>query len=146
MNYRVLPALLLCLPLLAHADAPATTPKSPTLYEQLGGVDNIRGVMDDFVARLKKDPRIGDQFANTNAFRLSALLTDQVCEATGGPCRYTGLDMKAAHAGMTITKAHFNALVEVLIESMNAKGVPFDKQTAILALLAPMHREVITVR
>ena len=82
----------------------------------------------------------------TNEARLASQLTDQVCEATGGPCRYIGLDMKAAHAGMTITKAHFNALVEVLVASMNAKGVPFDKQTDILALLAPMHRDVITVR
>lgn len=146
MKQRILPVLLLCAPMLAFAGTPASAPASPTLYEQLGGKDNIRAVMDDFVARLKQDPRIGDQFKNTNAFRLAALLTDQVCEATGGPCRYTGMDMKAAHAGMTITKAHFNALVEVLVASMNAKGVPFDKQTAILALLAPMHRDVITVR
>jgi len=146
MKRHVLPVLLLCLPMLAWADAPVPSTPSPTLYEQLGGKDNIRALMDDFVARVKQDPRIGDQFANTNAFRLAALLTDQVCEATGGPCRYTGLDMKAAHAGMTITKAHFNALVEVLVASMNAKGVPFDKQTTILALLAPMHRDVITVR
>lgn len=119
---------------------------SPTLYEQLGGKENIRALMDDFVARVKVDPRIGDQFQNTDANRLASQLTDQVCEATGGPCKYVGLDMKAAHAGMTITKAHFNALVEVLVASMNAKGVPFDKQTDILALLAPMHRDVITVR
>lgn len=118
----------------------------PTLYEQLGGKQSIRSLMDDFVARLKADSRIGDQFRTTNAERLASQLTDQVCEATGGPCKYVGLDMKAAHAGMTITKAHFNALVEVLQTSMNAKGVPFDKQLEILALLAPMHRDVITSR
>lgn len=117
-----------------------------TLYEQLGGKENIRALMDDFVKRVKADPRIGDQFAATDANRLASQLTDQVCEATGGPCKYVGLDMKAAHAGMTITKAHFNALVEVLVASMNDAKVPFDKQTDILALLAPMHRDVITVR
>jgi hemoglobin len=117
-----------------------------TLYEQLGGKENIRALMDDFVKRVKADPRIGDQFAATDANRLASQLTDQVCEATGGPCKYVGLDMKAAHAGMVITKAHFNALVEVLVDSMNANKVPFDKQTDILALLAPMHRDVITVR
>jgi hemoglobin len=119
---------------------------SGSLYDQLGGKESIRTVMDDFVARVKADPRIGDQFQNTDANRLASQLTDQVCEATGGPCKYVGLDMKAAHAGMTITKAHFNALVEVLVASMNAKGVPFDLQTDILTLLAPMHRDVITVR
>lgn len=129
---------------LALSSTPAVA--STTLYEQLGGKENIRALMDDFVTRVAADPRIGDQFKNTDAKRLASQLTDQVCEATGGPCKYVGLDMKAAHAGMTITKAHFNALVEVLIASMNAKGVPFDKQTDILALLAPMHRDVITVR
>ena len=119
---------------------------SGSLYDQLGGKESIRTVMDDFVVRAKADPRIGDQFQHTDANRLASQLTDQVCEATGGPCKYVGLDMKAAHAGMTITKAHFNALVEVLVASMNAKGVPFDLQTDILALLAPMHRDVITVR
>lgn len=124
--------------------AMASTEKS--LYEQLGGRESIRTVMDDFVVRLKADSRIGDQFEHTNADRLASQLTDQVCEATGGPCQYVGLDMKAAHAGMTITKAHFNALVEVLQTSMNAYNVPFDLQLEILALLAPMHRDVITVR
>lgn len=133
-------AFAMCLPMAAHASS------EKSLYEQLGGKESIRMVMDDFVVRLKADPRIGDQFAATNADRLASQLTDQVCEATGGPCKYVGLDMKAAHAGMTITKAHFNALVEVLQTSMNAHNVPFDIQLEVLSMLAPMHRDVITVR
>ncbi|MEW6204899.1 MAG: group 1 truncated hemoglobin [Pseudomonadota bacterium] len=130
----------LCLPIAVQASP------EKSLYEQLGGKESIRKVMDDFVVRLKADPRIGDQFAATNADRLASQLTDQVCEATGGPCKYVGLDMKAAHAGMTITKAHFNALVEVLQTSMNVHSVPFDLQLEVLSMLAPMHRDVITVR
>lgn len=133
-------AFVMCLPMAAQASS------DKSLYEQLGGKESIRMVMDDFVVRLKADPRIGDQFAATNAERLASQLTDQVCEATGGPCKYVGLDMKAAHAGMTITKAHFNALVEVLQTSMNQYKVPFDVQLEVLSMLAPMHRDVITVR
>ncbi len=133
-------AFAMCLPMVAQASS------EKSLYEQLGGKESIRLVMDDFVVRLKADPRIGDQFATTNADRLASQLTDQVCEATGGPCKYVGLDMKAAHAGMTITKAHFNALVEVLQTSMNAHNVPFDIQLEVLSMLAPMHSDVITVR
>lgn len=136
--FVVASSLVLATPALANSD--------PTLYEQLGGKDSIRTVMDDFVQRLKMDTRIGDQFKHTNADRLAGLLTEQVCEATGGPCKYTGRDMKSSHVGMTITKAHFNALVEVLVDSMSAAGVPFALQTDVLALLAPMHRDVITVR
>ncbi|WP_394672796.1 group 1 truncated hemoglobin [Limnobacter sp.] len=133
-------AMAMCLPIAAQVGP------EKSLYDQLGGKESIRKVMDDFVVRLKADPRIGDQFAATNAERLASQLTDQVCEATGGPCKYVGLDMTAAHAGMVITKAHFNALVEVLQISMNAHSVPFDIQLEVLSMLAPMHRDVITVR
>lgn len=133
-------AFVMCLPMAAQASS------EKSLYEQLGGKESIRTVMDDFVVRLKADPRIGDQFAATDAERLASQLTDQVCEATGGPCKYVGLDMKAAHAGMVITKAHFNALVEVLQTSMNQYKVPFNVQLEVLSMLAPMHRDVITVR
>ncbi|WP_246065925.1 group I truncated hemoglobin [Limnobacter alexandrii] len=133
-------AVAMCLSVSAQASS------DKTLYEQLGGKESIRMVMDDFVVRLKADPRIGDQFAATNADRLASQLTDQVCEATGGPCKYVGADMKTAHEDMVITKAHFNALVEVLQTSMNAHSVPFDIQLEVLSMLAPMHRDVITVR
>lgn len=131
---------------LALSPASAMADEPVTLYSQLGGKESIRTVMDDFVQRLKQDERIGDQFKFTNADRLAGLLTEQVCEATGGPCTYSGRDMKSSHAGMVITKAHFNALVEVLVDSLNAAKVPFALQTDILALLAPMHRDIITER
>ena len=47
---------------------------------------------------------------------------------------------------MDITKAHFNALVEVLQAAMAAQGIAFAQQNRLLALLAPMHRDIITVR
>jgi hemoglobin len=73
-------------------------------------------------------------------------LADQFCVVSGGPCVYKGADMKSAHANFDIAKADFNALVEVLQQSMDAKAIPFKEQNKLLALLAPMHREVITVK
>ncbi|MBA4267232.1 MAG: group 1 truncated hemoglobin, partial [Comamonadaceae bacterium] len=55
-------------------------------------------------------------------------------------------DMKTAHANMDVTKGHFNALVEVLQQSMDARGISFTRQNQMLALLAPMHRDVINTR
>jgi hemoglobin len=52
--------------------------------------------------------------------------------------------MKTAHEGMGVRTSHFNALVEVLQESMDAKKIPFTVQNRMLALLAPMHRDIIT--
>ena len=119
---------------------------APGLYQAIGEKPGIRALMDDFVVRLKADSRIGDQFKETNAENLASQLTDQVCQLAGGPCVYKGPDMKTAHEGMEITRAHFNALVEVLQASMDAKGISFQSQNQILALLAPMHRDTVTVR
>ncbi len=116
------------------------------LYQAFGEQAGIRALMDDFVARLKADTRIGDQFKDANAANLAKQLGDQLCQLSGGPCVYKGPNMKEAHASMDITRAHFNALVEVLQQSMDARGIPFTRQNQMLALLAPMHRDVITVK
>ena len=131
----------------ARSDASAY-PMAPAagLYQAFGEEAGIRRLMDDFVLRLKADPRIGEQFQDTNLANLAKSLSDQLCQLSGGPCVYRGPDMKTAHADRDTTRAQFNALVEVLQQSMEARGIPFPRQNQMLALLAPMHRDVITVR
>ena len=90
--------------------------------------------------------RIGEQFAETRLDNLASQLGDQLCQLSGGPCVYKGPDMKTAHSTMDVTRAHFNALVEVLQQSMDARGIPFTRQNQMLALLAPMHRDVVNTR
>ena len=102
--------------------------------------------MDDFVNRVVKDPRIGSHFKEVKPAALKQSLTDQICQLSGGPCQYEGADMKSAHADMDIHKGHFNALVEVLQTAMDAQDIPFAQQNRLLALLAPMHRDIITLR
>ena len=55
-------------------------------------------------------------------------------------------DGRVAAAGAADREALHDALVEVLQQSMAAQGVPFRAQNRLLAKLAPMHRDVITVR
>ncbi len=128
-------------PASAYPVAPA-----PGLFDALGQKAGIRSLMDDFTQRLRADARIGEQFKDTKLDALASQLTDQVCQLAGGPCVYKGPDMKEAHANMDVTRAHFNALVEVLQQSMDARGVPFARQNQLLALLAPMHRDVVSAR
>ncbi len=117
-----------------------------SLYRAWGGKDGIRAVMDDFVPRLKADTRIGHFFKETATQHLAGQLTEQLCQLAGGPCVYEGPDMKAAHEEMGVRRADFHALVEQLQRSMAAKGIAFADQNRMLALLAPMHRDVVTVR
>jgi hemoglobin len=117
-----------------------------SLFQAFGGRPGLERLMADFVPRLKADARIGAMFKDTNADELRRQLVDQLCVISGGPCMYRGAGMKAVHADFDISKADFNALVELLQRSMAAQGIPFAVQNRMLAQLAPMHREVINVR
>lgn len=117
-----------------------------SLYRAWGGKAGIRAVMEDFVPRLEADPRIGRFFRPEGRARLIELLTEQLCQQAGGPCEYSGAPMGPAHQSMEISKGDFNALVAVLQHSMDARGIPFAAQNAMLARLAPMHREIVTRR
>ena len=135
------------LPALAQNTAPMSTTTAPAgLYQALGETVGITRLMDDFVNRLMADPRIGSHFKDAKPQPLKDSLTRQICQLSGGPCQYTGPDMKTAHGEMDITKANFHALVEVLQAAMDAQGIAFSQQNRLLALLAPMQRDVITVR
>ncbi len=116
------------------------------LYQALGQKSGLTALMDDFMLRLLADPRMQPFFKDTNQANFKAQLVNQVCQVSGGPCTYKGADMKSAHGSMDITKTHFNALVEVLQQSMEARSIAFGTQNKLLAKLAPMHRDVITVK
>ena len=143
---------LLAMPALAQGTAPISTSTTTAaaapagLYQALGETAGITRLMDDFVNRLLTDPRIGGHFKEAKPQPLKDSLTRQICQLSGGPCQYTGPDMKTAHGEMDITKANFHALVEVLQAAMDAQGIAFSQQNRLLALLAPMQRDVITVR
>ena len=89
-------------------------------------------------------PRTHEFFANADQAKIKKLLAEQFCVILGGPCTYTGRDMATAHKDMGVDRAAFNALVEDLQLAMDARRIPFRAQNKLLAILAPMHREVIT--
>jgi len=121
--------------------------ESASLYDRLGRRDAIAGVVKDFVEeRVAKDDRIKAMFANADIPGLEAKLVDQICEASGGPCKYTGKDMRTAHAGMNIKDSDFNALVEDLKASLDHFKVGAKEQQDLLGALAKMHDDIVTAK
>ena len=114
-----------------------------TLYERLGGLDAITAVVDSFVARCAGEDRINSKFERTDISRLKKMLVDQVCEATGGPCTYTGRGMPETHDGMGVTAGEFDALVEDLVATLDEFDVPKAEQGELLGLLGPMRDDVV---
>jgi hemoglobin len=122
----------------------APAPMKKTLYERLGGVDAIKAVVDDFVGNVAADKRINRYFAKADIIRLKRNLVDQICQGTGGPCVYRGRSMKEAHAGMGVRGRDFNALVGDLGKSLNKFKVPAREQKELVAILAPMKKDIVT--
>jgi hemoglobin len=115
-----------------------------TLYQDMGGVDNIKKIASDTLDNFLADDRIKHTFDNSNIERIRAKLGEQFCVKAGGPCTYTGHSMKAAHQGLHLTNADFNAVVEDLQKAMDKDGVPFAVQNRFLARLAPLQHDVVT--
>ena len=118
-------------------------PKEKSLYERLGGKEAIVAVIDDFVGNVAADDRINKRFANSNPVRLKSQMVDFVCQGTGGPCKYTGRDMKSGHTGMNITEAEFNALVDDLVKTLDKFKVPAKEKNDLLSLLGSMKGDII---
>jgi hemoglobin len=122
--------------------------KEKPLYDRLGGRKAITAVVDEFVSRVAADNRINRFFAATAADskRLSTFkgrLLDQICEASGGPCKYPGADMKAAHMGMGVGGGDFDALVEDLVGALDAFHVGAHEKDQLLGALGPMKTDIV---
>jgi hemoglobin len=125
-----------------------TTTQKPTmtdksLYERLGGLEAIKAVVDDFVANVAANPAINARFANTDIPAFKKLLVDQICEVSGGPCKYTGKNMVEAHTGMKITDAEFDALVGDLVKTLDKLNVRDPERGELLGALGGMRPDVV---
>jgi hemoglobin len=142
MTLPILRAIFLAFGLIAGASAPALADDS--LYRDFGERAGLARIIDDATGRWVSDDRIKDTFDDINLDRFKRLLVDQLCELTGGPCHYKGRDMYHAHKGLRLDEAQFNAVVEDLRLAMDSCDIPFRTQNRLLAILAPMRRDVVT--
>ena len=126
--------------------APGLAATGKTLYERLGGTPAIQAVVDDFVGNVASDKRINHFFSKADPARVKAKLVEQICAATGGPCTYTGRDMKTVHKGMGIGEADWDATIEDLTKSLRKFKVPRKEQKELLAVLAPTKPDIVEKR
>ena len=147
LTRAIVPMAVLLLTARASSSTPPETAASgPTLYQRLGGRENIKLIVDDFVTTMAADPRVNSRFKGLDAARVAKLqtnLADQICDATGGPCAYLGQDMKTVHKGMGITEAEWNATVEDLVKSLNKFKVGAKEQEELLAALGGMKKDIV---
>ena len=141
MNTRHFKALLMTL--LVFTVGAETPAAGRTLFESMGGEGVLRSAVDHFADLLVADDRLNFTFADADMAKFKKLLYEQFCELSGGPCHYTGRDMRTAHAKLKLGTAEFNALAEDLYIALGKAGVAYRQQNRLMALLAPMKRDIV---
>ena len=114
-----------------------------SLYDRLGGQGAIVAVVDEFTGRVAGDSRINQFFADTDVPEFKRLLVEQICEATGGPCTYSGRDMKATHAGMNISNEEFGWTGEHLVAALDKFNVPEREKNELLGAIGAMQGDIV---
>jgi len=146
MQFPVLKSVLAVVSLTAVLLAGcAQSPAKPqaSLYDRLGGKEAITAVVDALSANVAADARVNQRFANANIKRFKAQMVELLCEASGGPCKYKGMDMKTVHAGMKISEAEFMAVAENAAKTLDSFKVPAAEKAEVMNLLASMMGDIV---
>jgi len=117
--------------------------QNDALYQKLGGMPGIDKMMGSVLDVIYADERIAFLFAETDRPNLRKILVEQLCDLSGGPCVYQGLDMIETHRGMELKHREFDIFVEDVTIGMENAGISFTTQNRVLALYAPMFSDVI---
>ncbi|OFW00364.1 MAG: hypothetical protein A3G20_00820 [Acidobacteria bacterium RIFCSPLOWO2_12_FULL_59_11] len=120
--------------------------KPTALYQRLGGYDAIAVLVDDFAGRLSSDPKFARFFQGSSADsrkRRRQLFVEQVCEAAGGSCYYTGRNMKASHEGLGITGADWGLMLKHLATSFDKLRVRPPERKAVLDIFDSTKEDIV---
>lgn len=125
------------------------TPEMPSLYERLGGVYSIAKVVDDFIERIMVDRRLNaNLFGDEVPHRLTSegfkyLVTELICQATGGPPQYAGRFMRHSHQHLMISEREWQVLLDDFQQTLDTFSVPQQEQDELKAIVASTKEEVV---
>ena len=120
-----------------------------SLYERLGGIYAIAAVVDDFIDRVMNDPRLNANPKVNDARRrvlpagFKYLVTEQVCQAAGGPQRYTGRTMYDSHVHLGITDEEWQAFLDDFRQALDKFGVPEAEREELFAIVDGTKKDIV---
>ncbi len=118
------------------------------LYERLGGYDSIAAVVNDFMGLQFAHKQVGRFYvghSTKSKTRLRQLITEMLCEVTGGPAEYIGRDLRTAHAGLGITGGDWQAAVKNLTAALDKFKVPQKEKDELLAIVAGLSSIIVEI-
>ena len=118
-----------------------------SLYARLGGADGIAAFTDDFLGRATNDPVIVPFFKGLTTADLQRIrqhVIELLCSATGGPCVYSGKDMKTVHAQMEIDNDAWNAFTGHLNETVARFKIQDRERNELVAIIASLRKDIVS--
>jgi hemoglobin len=116
-----------------------------TLYERLGGREGIHAIVTDVVEFHQRNPVIAPRFRASDTEKLRQLAHEFFCAGAGGPEKYSGRDLREAHAGMNISEQEYLAAMDDIVQAMRKHGIEADAQSEVVGILYSLKGEVIRV-
>lgn len=120
-----------------------------TLYDRVGGLKGISVVVDDFIDRLvtneelNKNPAIDAGRKRSPAPYLKFQVSQLVCEATGGPCKYTGKAMAASHVHLNISEQEWGVMASEFKKSLDKFKVPAAEQKELFDIIGTTKADIV---
>ena len=114
-----------------------------TIYDEIGGATGVATAVDELYARLLRDPEVGHYFDGAAMPRQILHLRAFLAAALGGPERHVGRDVREAHAGLGITEAAFERVIDHLTATLRHLGVAAGAFGEIGGRLAPLRPQLV---
>ncbi len=126
-----------------------SNPSNASLYERLGGVYAIAAVVDVFIDRimvcpiLNANPLVDEAHHRVPKAGFKYLVTEMVCEVTGGPQRYTGKSMKESHKHLNISASEWVVFAGHFKAVLDQYKVPEAEQAELFAIVGSTRGDIV---
>jgi hemoglobin len=118
--------------------------KSRSLFDRLGGEAAIEAAVVSFYEKVMADAGLAPFFEHLD---MGAQIKKQIAFMTmafGGASRYTGRDLRTAHAKLKgLDDSHFDAVATHLRETLNELGVDAATTSEVLAIVGGTRGDVL---
>jgi len=117
---------------------------SGLLYERLGGAAGIARIVDDIMADHLTNPVVGPRFRNISDLdHAKKMACDFFCAGAGGPEKYVGKDMRAAHRGMNVNEQEYVAVMDDIMGALGKNGIDEATKKDVLAILYSLKGDIV---
>jgi hemoglobin len=91
-----------------------------SLFDQLGGMDQVRSLASAFVDNSARDGRTSSLLSNANLGSLKTKVSDQFCAMAGGSCKAPLTSAQITEAGKKVDTRTSSALTDSLGKALDA--------------------------